>query len=391
MLAAVALGDLPPGGVEGGARQRGAVGAHVGDVAVLVEGLRVAHRLLGRHPQLATGLLLERRGDERRRRSTPVGLALDRSHRERHRGQVVGQRVGGDLVEPHEVVVGEATGGVEVASGGDAALVDGDERGREGGPLRGGEQPVDVPVPGDDERHALALALDDEAHGHALDPTRRQTGRDLLPQDRRHLVAVEAIEDAPRLLGVDQAAVELAGVGDGLLDGLRGDLVEHHPSHGHVGRRVEHLEQVPGDGLALAILVRREVELVGGLQRLAQALHDVVLAGADDVQGLEVVVDVDAEVGPLLALERGRHVLGPVGEVTDVPDRRFDRRLERGAVAHLEAIAEETGDRLRLGRRLDDDQGTGHRRTGFRQGFSPVNRGLAAPPPEEGELFPPTG
>ena len=61
-------------------------------------------------------------------------------------------------------------------------------------------------------------------------------------------------------------------------------------------------DQVPGDGLALAVLVRGEVELVGVLDQRLE-LADLLLAvRADDVERLEVVVDVDAEARPGLAL-----------------------------------------------------------------------------------------
>ena len=156
------------------------------------------------------------------------------------------------------------------------------------------------PSSGGDERHALALALDDDAGGDATAPGRRTAPADLLPQDRADLVAVEAVEDAAGLLGVDQAAVEVAGVVDGVADGLGGDLVEHHPLDRHLG--VQHLEQVPRDGLALAILIRREVELVGVLQQSPSGAGRGPSCRDDDVERLEVVVDVDAEVCPLLSL-----------------------------------------------------------------------------------------
>ena len=64
------------------------VGAHVGDQAdialanvdALVELLRQAHRALGGEAELARGLLLQRRGRERRRRVAPALLALDAEH-----------------------------------------------------------------------------------------------------------------------------------------------------------------------------------------------------------------------------------------------------------------------------------------------------------------------
>ena len=43
------------------------------------------------------------------------------------------------------------------------------------------------------------------------------------------------------------------------------DLVEHHAAHRHL--RLEHLEQVPGDALALAVFVGGEEKLVGVLER----------------------------------------------------------------------------------------------------------------------------
>jgi hypothetical protein len=61
-----------------------------------------------------------------------------------------------------------------------------------------------------------------------------------------------------------------------VVDGRLGDLVEHHPLHGHLG--LQHLEEVPGDGLALAVFVGREVELVGVLQSGLEVLDHVLAA-----------------------------------------------------------------------------------------------------------------
>ena len=129
----------------------------------------------------------------------------------------------------------------------------------------GGHQGVDVPVAGGTERHALTLTLDDQAGRRALDPAGRQPAVDPAPQHGRDLVAVQAVEDAAGLGRVDQAVVDVSGVGHRLVDGVAGDLVEDHPLHGHP--RLQRLQEVPGDGLALAILVRREVELGGVLER----------------------------------------------------------------------------------------------------------------------------
>ena len=50
----------------------------------------------------------------------------------------------------------------------------------------------------------------DEADGDGLDPACGQPRHHLLPEHRRDLVAVEAVEDAPRLLRVDEADVKAA-------------------------------------------------------------------------------------------------------------------------------------------------------------------------------------
>ena len=74
---AVQLGGLLAGGGDRGLGQRCRVGAHIGDVAVLVQPLRHRHGVLGREAELARGLLLQRGGAERRVRRAAVGLALD--------------------------------------------------------------------------------------------------------------------------------------------------------------------------------------------------------------------------------------------------------------------------------------------------------------------------
>ena len=68
-----------------------------------------------------------------------------------------------------------------------------------------------------------------------LDPSGRESRHDLAPEHRRHLVAVEAVEDPAGLLGVDQSPIELAPFVDRPGDGGGGDLVEDHALTGTVG------------------------------------------------------------------------------------------------------------------------------------------------------------
>ena len=62
---------------------------------------------------------------------------------------------------------------------------------------------------------------------------------DLLPEHGRDLVAVEPVEDAPRLLRVDEPLVDLARLAERAVDRVARDLVEHHALDRHL--RLQHL------------------------------------------------------------------------------------------------------------------------------------------------------
>src|SRR5207237_266549 len=177
----------------------------------------------------------------------------------------------------------------------------------------------------------LPLALADDAHGHRLHAARRQPAAHLLPEERRELVADQAVEDAARLLGLEAVLVERPRVLDRLEHGLLGDLVEEHAVD-VLPSRPELLGDVPGDRLALAGGVRREVDVLLVLGGALDLLEDLRLALDDVVLGLEVAVEVDAE----LRLRKVHHVA--------------DRGL------HLVVAPEVLAERLRLGGGLDDDQ-----------------------------------
>ena len=225
-------------------------------------------------------------------------------------------------------------------------LIEGGAEAGRGG--RVGERAVDPPPGGGAEPHAGPLALDHHPRGHALHPAGGQARHHLAPEHGRDLVAVETVEDAPRLLRVDQTAVEVAPLVHGAGDRGRRDLVEHHPLD-RDGRR-QHLGQVPRDRLALAVFVRCQVELVGALEELLQVGHHRLLRRRDDVERLEAVVDVDAQARPALTLVGGRDLVGAAGQVADVTDRRLDD----------EVGSEHPADGARLGRRLDDDERLTH-------------------------------
>ena len=122
-----------------------------------------------------------------------------------------------------------------------------------------------------------------------------------------------------------------------------GDLVEDHAPHGHLGAQL--LEEVPRDRLSLAVLVRREQQLVGVLQLSLEVGDDALLVRVDDVVRLEALIDRDTQgavLGALLLWDLG----GAFGQVADVPDARLDHEVR----------TEIAGDRPRLRRRLDDHE-----------------------------------
>ena len=107
------------------------------------------------------------------------------------------------------------------------------------------------------------FALSEQAHGDGLHPAGGQAALDLGPQQRGELVADEAVDDAPGLLGVHEILVDRARSGDGRLDGGRRDFVEGDALD-LVGLELEHVDEMPGDGLSLSVMVGGEVN-EGGL------------------------------------------------------------------------------------------------------------------------------
>jgi len=123
-------------------------------------------------------------------------------------------------------------------------------------------------------------------------------------------------------LRVDEATIELAGVLDGGANGSGRDLVEDHARHRDPGR--EHLDEVPRYRLAFAVLVCREIDLAGRADEAAELGDLIPFLARHDVEGLEVVVHVDAETSPRLGLEGRRHVRRRSREIAYVADRGLD-------------------------------------------------------------------
>ena len=208
------------------------------------------------------------------------------------------------------------------------------------------EERVDGPVLVGLELLDLPLAVDDEPQRDGLHPTGGEAIADLLPEERGHRVADEAVDDAPGLLRVDEVLVDLARFPERLGDRVRRDLVERDAAE--LGRRdVDDLGDVPRDRLALAVEVAREPDPVGDLRLpleqpgvLFRVRRDHVLRGER--------LRVDADLG--------------LRKIPDMAERGFDR-VPR---------PEHPPERLGLGRALDDDQITAA--TAFRRRLRDIGR-----------------
>ena len=113
--------------------------------------------------------------------------------------------------------------------------------------------------------------------------------------------------------------------------------------------RLEHLAKMPTDGLALAVFVRRQIEVLGLLQGGLQFLHLLGLLGRNDVDRLKSMIDVHAQVGPIFLLQLHRHFLGPIGQIADMTDAGLN---------HV-AAAEKLADRAGFSWRFDNNQRRG--------------------------------
>ena len=269
-------GDGLAGGVDGQFGEVHRVGTHVGDVSRFVEALCHHHRLCHGEAQLAGGLLLEGRGGE-------------------GGGGAFLQRARGD--------VADGEGGVLAAFQEAACLFLGLEAVLQFG-LHLHRLAVGVGY-GEDGCHAvgrfaveglyLAFALGDEAYGHRLYAAGREGGLHLAPQHGRQLKAHDAVQDAACLLGVHQVQVDLARMLDGAQDSVLGDFVEDDAPR-VFGLQSQHLVQVPGDGLSLAVLIGCEPDGFGFGRFFLQVGDELLLVCRNFVLRLEVVVDVDAEI-----------------------------------------------------------------------------------------------
>ncbi len=196
------------------------VGTHIGnqtgqtclaDLNAFIQLLCDRHRAARRHAQLAARLLLQRRSDKRRGRIFAFFAAANLAH---------GKRLAGnschDGVRLRLVLQLHLSAGIAVKRCGKHAA-------RRCGKLCL-QRPVFLRHKGAD----FFFPVNDHARRHRLHAARRQTALDLPPEEGGQLVAHNAVENAPRLLCVDQIEIDVARMGNAFLHGTLCDLVKGH-------------------------------------------------------------------------------------------------------------------------------------------------------------------
>mgnify|MGYP000007276032 CR=1 FL=1 len=109
-------------------------------------------------------------------------------------------------VEQHHLgVLQLADSRIEILADRDAAAVDRHHRRFERLFVTLGEDAEQIPPSRRNKRHPLALALDDQPHGHALDAAGRELRPHLAPQERRDFVTVEPVANVGSAQGVAAA------------------------------------------------------------------------------------------------------------------------------------------------------------------------------------------
>ncbi len=310
------------------ARHLHAVGPHVGDEAdrlaldvdAFVQLLRRPHRLLGAEAELAAGLLLEGAGGEGGGRVALDPPLLDRNH--------------GEIAGLDRCLGAHGAGFVGQVELVELAAIEMGQPGAEGGTLGRLEAALDGPVFPGAEGLDLGLALADQAQRDRLHPAGRAAARQLAPQHRREGEAHQVVQRPPRQIGIDQRGIEVARMGDGVLHRPLGDLVEGDPADLHPLQGAapgQHLLDMPGNRLALAIRIGCQEQPAGALQ------------GPGDLGDLAFAAVLRFPVHGEILVRADRAILRR--QVTHMAEAR----------EHLVVPAKVLVDGLGLGRGFDDD------------------------------------
>ena len=143
-----------------------------------------------------------------------------------------------------------------------------------------------------DEFLDFEFAVANKPQRHRLHPARRAGAGQFAPQHGRQGEADQVIERPARQIGVDQGLIDGARMRHRFGHRLLGDGVEHHALDRLALERLlflEKLQHVPGDGLALAIGVGGQNELVGIFDGAGDVVQPLLGLGIDLPKHAEIV------------------------------------------------------------------------------------------------------
>ena len=123
-VSAVQLFGLPTSCRESLGGQRGGVGAHIGDIATLVEPLRHIHDSLGGPSQPTTSLLLQRGSHKGGTGTASSWPLVNRGNRKVASSQVGHQLFAGGGIEHQHLLVGQLAVVIEILTAGNTLPID---------------------------------------------------------------------------------------------------------------------------------------------------------------------------------------------------------------------------------------------------------------------------
>ena len=164
----------------------------------------------------------------------------------------------------------------------------------------------EVPVLLGHEGLDLALPVYDEAQCYRLHPARRQPVLYAVIEKWRELVAHEPVQHPSRLLGIDKVIIYFSGVLERVLHGLGRNFVELYPVFA-VRVEAQHSLKVPAYGFALAVGVGRKIDFSRFLSLACKTGNYLLLAGRFFVPRLEVA--------------RYFHAQSALGQIADMSSR----------------------------------------------------------------------
>src|SRR5207237_9700709 len=103
------------------------------------------------------------------------------------------------------------------------------------------------------ERLELVLALDDQPERNRLNAAGRDTTTNFVPEQRTDLITNEPVENASRLLRVNDVLIDAAGMFDSRADRFRRNLIEENPKDFSIFVAVEDLFQMLANGFSLTV------------------------------------------------------------------------------------------------------------------------------------------